>query len=75
MKRLNAINLKWLVALGLLAGSSVGLAVKAGRFLVVDSPQPSDVILVVAGKQRKKKEIMGDSFLISVLCSSKSYSV
>lgn len=63
MKRLNAINLKWLVALGLLAGSSVGLAVKAGRFLVVDSPQPSDVILVVAGETEKEERNNGRFFL------------
>jgi hypothetical protein len=34
----------------LLAGALLVFAANAGRFLVVDSPQPSDVILVLAGE-------------------------
>jgi hypothetical protein len=45
-----------LVALGVLAAFAVGLAAKAGSFLVVDAPRPSDVILVLAGETDKRPE-------------------
>src|SRR5208283_5684789 len=45
-----------LVALGVLAALAVGLAAKAGSFLVVNAPRPSDVILVLAGETDKRPE-------------------
>ncbi len=56
MKRVSAINLKWIVALVLLAGLSVWLAAKSGGFLVVDSPRRSDVILVLAGETDRRPQ-------------------
>jgi hypothetical protein len=35
---------------------AVGFAAKAGSFLVVDAPRPSDVILVLAGETDKRPE-------------------
>ena len=46
----------WLLALGVLAALAIGLAAKAGSFLVVDAPRPSDVILVLAGETDKRPE-------------------
>jgi hypothetical protein len=46
----------WLLVLVVLAGLSVGLAAKAGSFLVVDAPRPSDVILVLAGETDRRPE-------------------
>ena len=46
----------WLLVLVLLAGLSVGLAAKAGSFLVVDAPRPSDLILVLAGETDRRPE-------------------
>jgi len=56
MKRLHTINPGWVVALVLLAALSVGLAARAGSFLVVGSPRPSDVILVLAGETDRRPE-------------------
>jgi hypothetical protein len=44
-----------LLAWALLAGLSIGLA-KAGAFLLVDAPRPSDVILVLAGETDRRPE-------------------
>jgi hypothetical protein len=55
MKRQDAMNRAWLVLL-LLAGLSAGLAAKAGEFLLVDAPRPSDVILVLAGETDRRPE-------------------
>jgi hypothetical protein len=46
----------WLLVLVVLAGLSVGLAAKAGSFLVVEAPRPSDVILVLAGETDRRPE-------------------
>ena len=46
----------WLLALALLACLSVAVAAKAGSFLVVDAPLPSDVILVLAGEADRRPE-------------------
>jgi hypothetical protein len=46
----------WLLAVAVLVGLSVGLAAKAGGFLVLDAPQPSDVILVLAGETDRRPE-------------------
>lgn len=44
----------WFVAgLGLIA-IAVGLAANAGRFLVIDAPEPSDVIVVLAGETDRR---------------------
>ena len=48
------LNRAWLLALGLLAALAVGLAAKAGSFLIVDAPRPSDVILVLAGETERR---------------------
>ncbi|MGA8216635.1 MAG: YdcF family protein [Candidatus Sulfotelmatobacter sp.] len=55
MKGQGAMN-RWLPALALLGGVSIGLAVKAGGFLVMDAPLPSDVILVLAGETDRRPE-------------------
>jgi DUF218 domain len=44
----------WFIALALFAVFSVGLAAKAGDFLVVDAPRPSRVILVLAGETDRR---------------------
>jgi len=49
MKRRGTIKRSWLLALALLA-CMVVLAAKAGSFLVLGAPRPSDVILVLAGE-------------------------
>jgi hypothetical protein len=41
---------RWLLAFCLLAVLVVVMAAKAGNFLIVDSPRPSDAILVLAGE-------------------------
>ncbi len=46
----------WFLVMAVLAGLSVGLAAKAGSFLVVDAPRPSDVILVLAGETDRRPE-------------------
>jgi hypothetical protein len=46
----------WLLALVLLGALSVGLAAKAGSFLLVDAPRASDVILVLAGETDRRPE-------------------
>jgi len=46
----------WVLTLGVLAALSVGFAAKAGSFLVVDAPRPSDVILVLAGETDRRPE-------------------
>ena len=56
MKRQGTMKRAWLLALGVVAGLSAGLAAKAGSFLVVDAPRPSDVILVLAGETDKRPE-------------------
>jgi hypothetical protein len=44
----------WIVAVGTVLGLLVTFAVNAGRLLVVDAPQPSDVILVLAGETDRR---------------------
>ena len=56
MKGQGAMNRRWLLALALLGGLSIGLAAKAGDFLLVDAPLPSDVILVLAGETDRRPE-------------------
>jgi len=56
MKRQVTGNRRWLLGLVLLGGLCAGLAAKAGGFLVVDAPQPSDVILVLAGETDRRPE-------------------
>jgi hypothetical protein len=45
-----------LLAWAVLGGLSIWLATKAGAFLLVDSPLPSDVILVLAGETDRRPE-------------------
>jgi hypothetical protein len=54
MKRPVAGRYKWFAAFALLAGLSVGLAARAGNFLLVDAPRQSDVILVLAGETDRR---------------------
>jgi hypothetical protein len=56
MKKQGATNRVWWLAGALLLGLSAGLAAKAGAFLVVDAPVPSDVILVLAGEADRRPE-------------------
>ena len=50
------MNRRWLLGIGLLALLCIGLWAKAGSFLIVDTPQPSDVILVLAGETDKRPQ-------------------
>jgi hypothetical protein len=55
MKRQGATKRAWVV-LVLLAGLCLWLAAKAGGFLVIDAPRPSDVILVLAGETNRRPQ-------------------
>ncbi len=44
------------ITLVLLGGVALGLAAKAGDFLLVDAPHPSDVILVLAGETNRRPQ-------------------
>jgi hypothetical protein len=46
----------WVLALVLAGALLVVVGAKAGKFLVVDAPQPSDVILVLAGEAYHRPE-------------------
>ena len=48
-------NLKWIVV-ALVVGLSLRVASKAGSFLVLDEPHPSDVILVLAGETDRRPQ-------------------
>jgi hypothetical protein len=54
--RTGATKQWWLLASALLGGVLIGLAAKAGAFLLVDAPRPSDVILVLAGETDRRPE-------------------
>jgi hypothetical protein len=56
MKRQVAMKRSWWLALGVMAALAAGLAAKAGSFLIVDAPRPSDVILVLAGETDRRPE-------------------
>jgi hypothetical protein len=56
MKRPGARKYACLVVFALLAGLSVILAAKAGNFLIVDAPRPSDAILVLAGETDRRPQ-------------------
>jgi hypothetical protein len=56
MRTLGARSRGWLLVWALLGGLSIGLAAKAGAFLLVDAPLPSDVILVLAGETDRRPE-------------------
>jgi hypothetical protein len=55
MKTQGAMN-RGFLALALFGVLVVGLAVRAGSFLLVDAPLPSDVILVLAGETDRRPE-------------------
>ena len=46
----------WIVVVSTIAGLAVGLAAKAGSFLIVDAPRRSDAILVLAGETDKRPQ-------------------
>jgi DUF218 domain-containing protein len=54
MKRSGMGKYAWFMAVALLGGLSVGLAARAGNFLLVDAPQRSDAILVLAGETDRR---------------------
>jgi hypothetical protein len=56
MRRKGSMSRAWWLAWALVGGLSVGLAAKAGSFLLVDAPRPSDVILVLAGETDRRPE-------------------
>jgi hypothetical protein len=60
-----------LTALALLGGMSVMFVAKAGSFLIVDAPQPSDVILVLAGetdrRPRRALELLAQGYSKHIL--------
>jgi len=49
MKSLGLTSRGWWLAVAFLAMLSIALAARAGGFLILDAPRPSDVILVLAG--------------------------
>jgi hypothetical protein len=53
MNKNGAATRRWLIVIALLA-VLVAVAMNAGRFLVVDAPRPSDVILVLAGETNRR---------------------
>jgi hypothetical protein len=57
MERRGAMKRTWLLGFLVLAALSVGLAAKAGSFLIVDEPRPSDVILVLAGETDRRPQL------------------
>ena len=66
MTRPGAGKSGWLVASTVLAALLIGLAARAGNFLIVDAPRPSDVILVLAGetdyRPRRALELLGKGY-------------
>ncbi len=46
----------WIVVVLVIAGLAVGLAAKAGSFLVIDAPRRSDAILVLAGETDRRPQ-------------------
>jgi DUF218 domain len=56
MGTVDARSRRWVLAWTALGALSIGLATKAGAFLLVDAPQPSDVILVLAGETDRRPE-------------------
>ena len=50
------MNRRWLLGTVLLALLCIVLAARAGSFLIIDAPQPSDVILVLAGETDKRPQ-------------------
>jgi DUF218 domain len=55
MKTHGTMN-RWFLALALFGVLAAGLAVRAGSFLLMDAPLPSDVILVLAGETDRRPE-------------------
>jgi hypothetical protein len=66
MTRPGAGKSGWWVASAVLAALLIGLAARAGNFLIVDAPRPSDVILVLAGetdyRPRRALELLGKGY-------------
>jgi DUF218 domain-containing protein len=66
MERPGAGKSGWLLAFAVLAALLIGLAARAGNFLIVDAPRPSDVILVLAGetdyRPRRALELLGKGY-------------
>jgi hypothetical protein len=56
MNRKRLRNRWWIVAWALVVGLSVSVAARAGNYLVVDAPRPSDVIVVLAGETNHRPE-------------------
>jgi len=56
MKMRGRKSLGWLLALVLSGGLLIALAARAGDFLVLDAPLPSDVILVLAGETDRRPQ-------------------
>lgn len=81
MNRGKGRRYKRLLAVVITIGLAVALAAKAGSFLVVDAPQPSDVILVLAGETNHRPEralqLLGQGFggrvLLDVPVETKIY--
>jgi hypothetical protein len=81
MKRSGASKYRWFLAFAILAALSIALAAKAGRFLLVDEPRPSDVILVLAGetdqRPRRALELLAQGYgrrvVINVPAAAKVY--
>jgi hypothetical protein len=75
------MNRRWLLGTVVLAMLFVVLAARAGSFLIVDAPQPSDVILVLAGetynRPHRALELLAQGYahriILNVPANSKLY--
>jgi hypothetical protein len=56
MNRKSVRNRWWVLTSALVVALSVGVAAGAGKYLVVDAPGPSDVIVVLAGETDHRPE-------------------
>jgi hypothetical protein len=81
MKKPGASGYAWFAAFAIFGALSVGLAARAGKFLLVDAPRPSDVILVLAGetdqRPRRALELLAQGYgrrvVINVPAAAKVY--
>ena len=81
MKKPVTSKYTWFVAFASVVGLSVGLAARAGSFLLADAPRPSDVILVLAGetdrRPRRALELLAQGYgrrvVIDVPAGAKVY--
>src|ERR1700733_8085353 len=47
---------RWLIAFGILIATAVVFGARAGSFLILDAPQHSDIIIVLAGETDRRPQ-------------------